>query len=682
MTETPLGIGIDTGGTFTDIVLFRFEDQTILRKGKTPTTHGNYAVCISKAFQALQLTEKERQALTRVSLSTTLATNTVAEKKIHPTALIVEPGDISVPGDLHEKMILLKSRISFDTMEVVPVSEREVLEATAPIADQVESFAVSGYASTRSPAHEQQIAEILRRAYNKPVVLGSELTHQLNFMQRARAAALNAGLLPVIMEWLEAVKSILKEIGVTCSLYIVKGDGSLMEESEALERPVQTLFSGPAASLHGGWFLSGEPEAVVVDVGGTTTDIGRVFGGRGRLRPGGIRINHQQIAVDGMDMFTHGLGGDSRFRLGTHGRYMFENKRVLPFCRAAELYPQFSMDDLEKQMEDQWHFGDPALLDLVALDNLRMGGNAKGANILQNGGRELTAREMLVVEQVQQGPKRVRAVAKEAGIDQPISVIDELDRQRVLVRIGVTPTDFFCAQGQVPGFSEQAAKQAIGFYARMLDHSMEEFQQALKEAVERQTTGLMLLFMAEFEPPLEAEDPAVERLVELLWAQPNQSNPTLALDPNIPIVLVGAGGPMLFASLPGALGDRVVVHEHGDVANAVGAVTSRFLLRETVSVEPLPREKGVEVFDHTGKTSFPTLEEGMAHGRSLLKAKLTHRAQELGLEETHLELNEEVIEEYADFSQRKRKELVIARIEAILTGIPGTKTGSTTGTTT
>ena len=118
------------------------------------------------------------------------------------------------------------------------------------------------------------------------------------------------------------------------------------------------------------------------------------------------------------------------------------------------------------------------------------------------------------------------------------------------------------------------------------------------------------------------------------------------------------------------LGQRVVAHPDGDVANALGAVTSRFLLRETVSVEPLPREKGVEVFDHQGKTFFPTLEEGMAHARATLTTAVESRAAELGLVETHLEIKEEVIEDYADFSRRTRKELVIARVEAVMTGIP------------
>ncbi|HUJ75472.1 MAG TPA: hydantoinase/oxoprolinase family protein, partial [bacterium] len=332
----PLGIGIDTGGTFTDIVLFDLRRQALLRKAKTPTTHGDYTVCIGAAFAALALAAQEAAALRRVVLSTTLATNTVAEGRVHPSALVLEPADVRVPPGFHPHLALLKSCLGFNTEEVVAVSEREVLARTAPLAPLVESFAVSGYAATRNPEHERRIAAILRQAYGKPVVLGSELTHRLNFLERAQAAALNAGLLPVILEWLQAVRAILARQRIACPLYIVKGDGSLMEQAEAVQRPVQTLFSGPAASLQGGTFLSGQPDAVVVDVGGTTTDMGWVRGGRGQLKLGGIRINDRQIAVDGLDMATFGLAGDSRLALAGERRLRFLNQRCLPFCRAAE----------------------------------------------------------------------------------------------------------------------------------------------------------------------------------------------------------------------------------------------------------------------------------------------------------------------------------------------------------
>lgn len=659
MSAPVLGIGIDTGGTFTDIVLFDLERRRIVRKGKTPTTHGDYAVCIGLAFRALALTDGERAALRRVCLSTTLATNTVAENKVHPTGLVIEPGDVRVPPDLHPHLAIVRSRIGFDAVEVTPVSEREVLEKTRTMADAVDSFAVSGYASTRNPAHEQRIAAILRRAYGKPVVLGSELTHQLNFMQRAQAAALNAGLLPVILEWLEAVKATLAGLGIACPLYVVKGDGSLMEDREALLRPVQTLFSGPAASLHGGQFLSGAQDAVVVDVGGTTTDIGWVRGGRGRLRPGGILINDRQIAVDGLDMATFGLAGDSRVRLGGPGRFQFENQRCLPFCRAAQRYPGFSLAGLEEELSGEWHHGDPELIELAGLDQYRIG---KGMPVL-------SAAQMRIVEELQRGPRRLKTLREAAGEQHFTEEIADLIRKRVIVRIALTPTDLFCAAGHAPMFSQADARHALRLYARMLDREADTLHETLAGVLRRQATAVLAAYLCDFNPPLEPGGIVMERLVDLLLAPEDGPDPTLALDPRHPIVLVGAGAPVLYGNLPQAMARRLVVPADGDVANALGAITSSFLLRESVTAEPL-RYGGVELYDHRGKETFPSLETALTEGRRRIEAALMERAKALRLSGIKLTWHESRIEDYVEFSKRTQKEVVIARLEGVLTGMP------------
>ena len=680
---TQLGIGIDTGGTFTDIVLFDLAARRLVRKAKTPTTHGDYTVCVGKAFEAIACSPAEVAALRRVALSTTLATNTVAEDKVHPTALVIEPGDIRLPPGFHPFLAVLKSQIGFDAEEVVPVSEREVQERTEALADSVDGFAVSGYAATRNPAHERQIAALLRRLYRKPVVLGSELTQRLNFMQRAQAAALNAGLLPVILEWIAAVRAILLRHGIACPLYIVKGDGSLMEAQEAVQRPVHTLFSGPAASVQGGVFLSGQSEAVVVDVGGTTTDIGRVWGGRAPLRAGGIFINGRQIAVDGLDIATFGLAGDSRLRRLGEARYRFVSERALPFCRARELYPSLPLRAVEAELADHWHFGDLELIELVALDPLRLG----RADV-----EALTGNARWLVERLRAGPRRIRALSAEhatgaagapatgaqaTGVpatgtaeEPPLAdALADLIRRRLAVRIALTPTDVYCARGHAPGFAVDDARLAVALYARMADQEPGAFLAALHEVVRTQATGVLAGFLAGFDPPLDPEGAVLGRLVELLLAPPAGTEPFLALDPRCPIVLAGAGAPVLYAAAPASLRQRAVAPADGDVANALGAITTRFLLRESVTIEPLKRG-GVELYDHQGKRAFPDLAQAQAHARTALRAQLETRAQSLRLQDVRLEFSEEVIEDYAEFSRRARKELVIARIGAVLTGMP------------
>ncbi|MDH5752466.1 MAG: hypothetical protein OEZ59_08625 [Deltaproteobacteria bacterium] len=691
-----LGIGLDTGGTFTDIVLFDLEARSVLRKAKTPTTHGDYTLCIGSAFAALAVTAPEQKALRRVCLSTTLATNTVAEGRTHPTALVMEPGDIHVPPGFHPRLALLGSQMGFDAVSHSPVSEREVLEKTRALAPLVEGFAVSGYGSTRNPDHERRIGEILGRAYGKPVVLGSELTRQLNFLQRARAAALNAGLLAVVWEWLRAVQDILAGLGIGCPLYIVKGDGSLMEQAEALQMPVQTLFSGPAASLRGGAFLVGGSEALVVDVGGTTTDIGLVRSGRGLPSRGGVLVGGSRVAVEGLDIRTFGLGGDSRFTLRDGGRFRFESSRVLPFCRAG-----IAPEALEKELEDCWHFGDPELLELAGLTALATLHEAPAGEDNDTGNQPEARR---ITDALAAGPRRVRALGTELKLPRFASVLTELLRRRRVIRIGLTPTDLLCARGLIPAFSRQHAAGMLGLYARMLDLNAGEFQQALEETLRLQAAGLLLGFLLEGRDPSDRQ-PAPESLARALfrrdganqtgqgqqhaqqyeqqyeqqYAQQNEQQneqrpeswegPALDVDPGLPVVLVGAGAPLLFGNLPGPLGKRVVFPEHGDVANALGAVTSEFVLRERVSIEPV-YAGGVELFDHEGKTFFADLATALQRARALLKERLEDAARRHRLGGTSLSLSEEIIEDYADYSRRTRRELVIAHVEGVLTGMP------------
>jgi hypothetical protein len=203
----------------------------------------------------------------------------------------------------------------------------------------------------------------------------------------------------------------------------------------------------------------------------------------------------------------------------------------------------------------------------------------------------------------------------------------------------------------------------------MLDVEPEAFRAALAETARRQATAVLTSFLAGWGPPLSPGEPLLEHLTERMLVSDAEPGPHLAFDPRCTVVLVGAGAPVLFDGVPDAMAQRLVTHPHGDVANAVGAITSQFLLRDSVSIEPL-RRGGVELFDHHGKRAFASLEAALGEARAHLHDALHARAAALGLRSPHFELREEVLEDYADFSRRTRKELIIARVHALLTGMP------------
>jgi hypothetical protein len=274
-----------------------------------------------------------------------------------------------------------------------------------------------------------------------------------------------------------------------------------------------------------------------------------------------------------------------------------------------------------------------------------------------------------MVEALQVGPRRLKVLRQAVGEAHFTEEIQDLIRKRVIVRIAFTPTDLFCAGGHAPSFSASDAQHALQLYARMLDLTPDRLEAGLTEAVRRQATAVLASFLCNFDPPLDLSGPTLERIVDLLLSPEGGSDATLALDAQHPIVLVGAGAPVLYAKSPRSLAQRMITPGDGDVANALGAITSSFLLRESVSLEPL-RYGGVELYDHHGKETFPALELAEAEGRRRIEQALRDRAKALRLGGTELSWREERVEDYVEFSKRSRKELVIARLEGVLTGMP------------
>jgi hypothetical protein len=289
-TAGTLGLGIDAGGTYTDCVLYDLDHRAVIAKAKALTTHHNLMLGIDEGLQALTLPDPA--AVRVVALSTTLATNSIVEGKGgRPGAIIMTP--LSAPGqDIGWRPLRhVAGAMDIRGDELEPPDREEIARAVRELlAEGVDAFAVSGYASVRNPEHELAVREIIRAHCSLPVICGHELSQRLDYLARANTAILNARLLGVIGKLLEAVKQSLAGLGVVAPVMVVKGDGSLINEQTACERPVETVLSGPAASVSGARHLTDIAEGVVFDMGGTTTDSAVLSQGMARLHPEGARV--------------------------------------------------------------------------------------------------------------------------------------------------------------------------------------------------------------------------------------------------------------------------------------------------------------------------------------------------------------------------------------------------------
>ena len=340
-----LAIGIDTGGTYTDAVLYDFETKKILHAAKALTTKNDLCVGIGNALDALP--DEHFKEVRMLSLSTTLATNACVEGKGGAAKLVFFNGD---------KDILKKYGAEYG---LPPVGEILVEPCRTDISGQIDAYpdwekfeadvrencrgldgigVIELYSFKNGAVIEKEAKERIAKIADIPVTCGYELFREPNSLQRGAGTLLNAGLYPVIEDFLRAVRRAMQKRGIDSPLVIMRSDGSLMTEEFARKHPVETLLCGPAASVAGGYGLSREKNSVIVDMGGTTTDIAIVRGGAPVRAEGGVTVGKWRTYVDGMLIRTFGLGGDSAVHYRGK-KLVLEEYRVVPLCAACAHYP-------------------------------------------------------------------------------------------------------------------------------------------------------------------------------------------------------------------------------------------------------------------------------------------------------------------------------------------------------
>ena len=330
-------LGMDTGGTYTDGVILDGSSRKILCKAKALTTKDDLTIGLKNCLKNLEFDKMEEVSL--VSLSTTLATNAIVEGRGGKVALIymgVELED-EVPA---EYTVKVKGRFDIMGRLKEKIDKDEVREVLTSLKGKVDAIAISGYASVRNSDHENEIKAIADEILNVPVICAHQLTSALGFQHRTVTAVLNGRLIPIIDNLMQSTKEVLKERNIDCPIMVVKGDGTLMTEEMAKARPVETILSGPAASVIGGLALTGKKDGIVVDMGGTTTDIADVSEGSVRIKKEGANVGGWFTRVQAAEISTFGIGGDSRICLNRYGKIEIGPEKVIPLCVAGAEHPE------------------------------------------------------------------------------------------------------------------------------------------------------------------------------------------------------------------------------------------------------------------------------------------------------------------------------------------------------
>lgn len=321
MTEHRLGI--DVGGTNTDAVILDETDEPIA-KTKTPTTEDISSGILNALDEVLAESGIRTDDLEYVMLGTTHATNAIAEcdglnevgvirigapatESIRP--LLEWPDDLAAA--IGDNVAILDGGHEFDGRQLNELDEQQVREQVRQF-DQCDAFAVSSVFSPVRDDHEQRVAEIIREEVSEDatVSLSNEIG-SVGLLERENATAMNAALTSVAAEAANAFVDAMEERDIDARLYFGQNDGTLMAVDYALEYPIFTVASGPSNSVRGAAYLSDIENGIIVDVGGTTTDVGAVTDGFPRESSVAVEIGEVKTNFRMPDLIAIGLGGGS-----------------------------------------------------------------------------------------------------------------------------------------------------------------------------------------------------------------------------------------------------------------------------------------------------------------------------------------------------------------------------------
>ncbi len=581
--RSPLGLGIDTGGTFTDAVAVDLGTGEILAKAKRPTTREDLAIGIRDALGAIDAGLLPGVEL--VSLSTTLATNAVVEGKGARVGLIIavpDPATFSLPGGLPAADVaVIAGAHAPDGSLRTPLDVAAAEAAVARMASSVDAFAVSAFFSVANAEHEVAVRALIANTCAAPVVCGHELSQRIGMVERATTAALNARLLPLVRDLLDAVRTTLGEFGIDAPLMVVKGDGSLTAETVARLRPVDTVLSGPAASVVGACRLSGLTSAIVADMGGTTTDIAFVAGGMPEVSPEGALVGGWRTRVQALDVRTVGLGGDSRVRVDSDGRVTLGPDRAVPLCTAAEKFPEL-LGELERfaalASKDELA-EEPLFLTLVKRPGSRPD-------------RESSTRMSDVFALLEGRAVHIGEVVRVGG---PFIDLDALVRAGHLAEIALTPTDVLAASGDLALGDAAASTLGLRLLASVARLRPDALAARVREAVgARLALELAARALAADTAGTEPSSAEIGLLTHQL-ASGRSGVLRVQVGLGVPLVAVGAPVAAWFPGANALLASELVIPPHAEVANAYGALAGRVLERAEAKVKAEPDENFVVI---------------------------------------------------------------------------------------
>lgn len=616
-----LALGLDTGGTYTDAVVLNGAKE-VIATAKALTTKHDLSLGLAQALKAVTEKLSPRYSpgdISLVSVSTTLATNAVVEDQRGPicTLLIGFDQQMLARARLQQALgsnplALIAGGHKANGEELTALDLDAAKAAILAHAAQVEAFAISSLFSVRNPAHEIRVRQLVRELTNKPVTCGHELTSGLDAPRRALTAALNAQLTPQIRHLIEAVQATLTSSGIDATLMVVKGDGSLMAAKVALECPVETILSGPAASVVGAKFLTGLSDFVVSDMGGTTTDIAIVNNGNPVLNADGALVGGWNTMVRAVDVRTHGLGGDSDVALDEIGGMSIGPRRVVPLSLLASTWPS-----VVQQLREQ------LAMDIPPLYPGRFACRQANRSDMQ----AHTRAEQQIWEALASGPRTLSEIVHAPAM---MRSLKSMVRNGLVALCGMTPSDAMHVLDVQRDWNAEAARlgarlllrQGRNWRLQVEDAHIVALCSEIREQVVRKTGRLLCEAAFAHDTGIRFAahagcGPFGDKLIDNLAAgTPFSQLMHMSVGLNVPLVAIGAPVGSYYPQVARRLNAELVITEHAAVTNAIGAVAG--VIKQSVEIVVTQTTLSVfRVHEPNGPQDFDDAETAIARAHEV-----------------------------------------------------------------
>lgn len=564
---------------------------------KAFTTYSDLQVGISRVLDSLD--QELLHKVNLVSVSTTLSTNSLLEGTGTPVGLVLigqHPTEKDYPTN---DLIVVRGGHGPNGEEETALDIESIRTFASQTKDRVDAYAISAFFGTRNPAHELKAKSLVQEITGKPVVCGHELCQELGAYERAVTAALNAQLIPITHHFVSAVMTDIRNRGINARMLMLKCDGSVYNLEDALDKPIETIFSGPAASLLGASYLAKLDTCTAIDVGGTSTDVSVIYRGVPEICDSGSVVGGWKTRVKAMKMETSATGGDSHiWVIGDDIR--IGPKRVVPLCVAAARYEGL----LQK-------LGLMRLLPRSSLsENCQPTIFFFRTDYSANG---LGKEEAQLLQHIGDEPVSINELKTALHTMPSDKVIDSLIRKRLVQAIGFTPTDALHVRGEYTAWNVDAANAGADLLARYMSTKKHEFCTLVKENVARNMAHSQMTFLLP-----ERARPFVEEMLSGLYPA--------KFSVKLPIVLLGGPVKAYSEELSAFLDADIIVPDYADVGNAVGALAGKGVKRVEIMITPLSMEKPTEDF----LIFYPGGREQVADYREAFE-----RARQIGLDMVH-----------------------------------------------